>query len=99
MKGQVNNKLTTGGDIMYDYGKLYQSILGYDAILYGDNINSIYSNKIKEEFENILRKKNIDLCHLKIITFSLVIGTLHFIKSLDIKHKVWLFIINNFLSF
>ena len=99
MKGQVNNKLTTGGDIMYDYGKLYQSILGYDAILYGDSINSIYSNKIREEFENILRKKNINICHLKIITFSLVIGTLHSIKTLDIKHKVWLFIINNFLSF
>jgi capsule biosynthesis phosphatase len=35
MKGQVDGILTTGGDPMYDYGKLYQSILGYDCVLNG----------------------------------------------------------------
>jgi hypothetical protein len=39
MKGQVDNILTTNGDIYYDYGKLYQSILGYDIILNKNNLN------------------------------------------------------------
>ena len=30
----VYDMLTTNGDIYYDYGKLYQSILGYDLVLH-----------------------------------------------------------------
>lgn len=33
MRGKIHNKLTTKGDRLYDYAKLYQSILGLDYIL------------------------------------------------------------------
>ena len=32
-RGQVGNVVTMAGDIFYDYAKIYQSLLGYDAIL------------------------------------------------------------------
>jgi len=50
MKGQINGKLNTGGDIMYDYSKLYQSILGYDLILYGHSIDENYKNELQNIF-------------------------------------------------
>lgn len=89
MKGQINGRLTTGGDMMYDYGKLYQSILGYDAILYGHSIDETYSIELRTQFENLIIAKGILLDDLRIITFSLVIGTLHFIDNKIKKLNVW----------
>lgn len=98
MKGQVNGKLTTGGDIMYDFGKLYQSILGYDLILYDHNIDENYKNELQNIFETIIINKNISLEDLKIVTFSLVIGTIHSIQKDTIKHNVWKWIKKTFIS-
>jgi capsule biosynthesis phosphatase len=92
MKGQVNNILTTGGDKLYDYAKLYQSFLGYDAVLYGDTISDIYRNKMADIFLREAKKRGIDEHTIKIITYSLVIGTLHSISNIDAKHRVWHFI-------
>jgi len=90
MKGKVDNIFTTSGDIMYDYGKLYQSILGYDKILYNYTYKeNEYSLKIKEYFHNELHTRNINLENLKTVTFSLTMGTMHFIKDLEAKKRVW----------
>lgn len=50
MRGLVGNKLTIYGDIFYDYAKIYQSIIGYDAILSGTKISSIYTKRNIEIF-------------------------------------------------
>jgi hypothetical protein len=92
MRGQLNNKLTTGGDRMYDYGKLYQSILGYDAALYGDTIPHEYTQKIKNIFIREIEKRNISLKDLRNITISLMIGTFHAIEKETDKLNVWNFI-------
>jgi capsule biosynthesis phosphatase len=98
MKGKMDNIFTTSGDIMYDYGKLYQSILGYDKVLYNyENKETEYTLKIKEIFYKELEYRNINLEHLKIVTFALTIGTLHFIKDLDSKERVWRWINKTFL--
>jgi len=34
MKGQVYGELSLNGDMYYDYGKMYQSLLGYDLVLH-----------------------------------------------------------------
>lgn len=89
MKGQVNHVLTTSGDVLYDYGKLYQSILGYDLAIYDNEIPTEYQNKIRSSFLLEIEKRKINLFHLKIITFSLVIGTFYFIKEEKTKQRVW----------
>lgn len=56
MRGQQGDQLTIYGDIFYDYGKIYQSITGYDEIL----LNKIVSQKYKQNILNIFEKFIID---------------------------------------
>lgn len=88
MKGKIYNKLTLNGDIYYDYGKLYQSILGYDNVLYNDKIDEEYKKEIQEYFEKIVIDIGIDIKKLKIITFGLVIGTLKYINK-ENRKRIW----------
>lgn len=96
MKGKVYNTYTTGGDRIYDYAKLYQSLLGYDCIL---NTVPLPSNSsiLLSYFEGELYKHNILIDDLKIVTFSLVIGTLHAIDDTKIKGDIWEWIKTVFL--
>ena len=96
MKGQLLEMLTTGGDRLYDYGKIYQSLLGYDAILYGDTINETYKNKMISIFLKETTKRSISLTDLKHVTVSLMMGTLHSIKDFNKKQCVWKFVTSFF---
>jgi len=96
MKGQVNGQLTTGGDRLYDYGKLYQSILGYDAVLYNDSLSEIYRRSIETIFIRELQKRSIDLQQLKAVTASLIIGTFHVIENSATKERIWAFLKDTF---
>lgn len=89
MKGKVYNTYNTGGHIYYDYGKLYQSFLGFDEIIYGDTIDITYKNKMKTYFENYVEKNGINLNDLKTITLSLIIGTFPFISNENTKINLW----------
>jgi capsule biosynthesis phosphatase len=92
MKGQVNGRLCIGGDVLYDYGKLYQSFLGYDAAIYGDTIDVTYKEAMMNIFVREVEKRGISLANLKSVTNSLIIGTLPFIKEGPVKERVWTFI-------
>ena len=48
MRGKINNKSTLQGDWLYDWAKLYQSIIGYDFILLNKEIDKDYINKMKD---------------------------------------------------
>uniref|UniRef100_A0A6C0B873 Nucleotidyl transferase domain-containing protein n=1 Tax=viral metagenome TaxID=1070528 RepID=A0A6C0B873_9ZZZZ len=90
MKGQVDGILTTHGDVYYDYGKLYQSIIGYDLILNDCKINRLYIEKTKNYFLEKCKKEGLDLNYLKYVTKSLIFGTFHFLnKSTQIKENIW----------
>jgi hypothetical protein len=89
MRGRLDSSLTMGGDVMYDYCKLYQSILGYDLILYNDTVSDTYKEQVKGYFFDELRLRNINETHLHSITFSLIIGTLYAIESKDVQKQVW----------
>jgi len=89
MRGRLDSSLTMGGDIMYDYSKLYQSILGYDLILYNDTVSDTYKEQVKGYFFDELRLRSINETHLHSITFSLIIGTLYAIESKDVQKQVW----------
>jgi hypothetical protein len=89
MRGKMNNGLfTTGGDKLYDYAKMYQSILGYDCVLNNKPIPE-NNGELRAFFETELIRRNICVEDLRSITFSLVIGTLHSIESLETKTLVW----------
>ena len=96
MKGVVDGVLTTGGDRLYDYGKLYQSFLGYDSVLNGDNLPRNHK-ELLDHFMQHLHKRHISNEDLRSVTFALVVGTLPFIESPDAKQGVWKWIKDTFM--
>ena len=93
MRGRINTVMTTNGDPLYDFGKLYQSFLGYDIALW-DNYTS-YTSEMRElckMYELELSKRGISLEYLKSVTNCLIIGTLPFIESNEKKKEIWNFL-------
>lgn len=74
MRGKQGDILSIEGDWLYDWAKLYQSLIGYDKILMGKIINETYEKKMIDYFETYFIKlySEKDLCNLKIITNSLL---------------------------
>lgn len=74
MRGKLGNTLTVFGDWLYDWAKLYQSLIGYDEILHNVEIDIIYKNKMIEYFRNKFTTKysGKDFENLRMITKSLL---------------------------
>jgi capsule biosynthesis phosphatase len=92
MKGQVDNILTTNGDAYYDYGKLYQSILGFDLILHKDSIDQPYIQANKDYFLSKCEEHNLNIPYLKMVTKSLVFGVFHSLPQFSPNENIWDFI-------
>jgi capsule biosynthesis phosphatase len=76
MRGSVDNILTLNGDIYYDYGKLYQSIVGLDMIIHSVKIDHEYINSIKEIYLNKCVDLGLNIEYLKYVTKSLIFGSI-----------------------
>ena len=74
MRGKVGDKLTIYGDWLYDWAKIYQSIIGYDEILISKFIDKLYKENIidifKKYFVSRFSEENFE--NLKMITKSLI---------------------------
>jgi hypothetical protein len=62
--------LTICGDCMYDYAKIYQSLIGYDLILLNKEIGWSYQKLLLETFESYFTETQI--AEIKLITASLL---------------------------
>jgi capsule biosynthesis phosphatase len=91
MKGQVDGVLTTNGDKYYDYGKLFQSILGYDLFLNNNDVDNFYITEMKEYFLKKCFCHGLNIEYLKYVTKSLIFGVFHSIdkEQIKIKEKIW----------
>lgn len=74
MRGKLDNTYTIFGDILYDYAKIYQSLIGYDEILLDISVNINYKTKLINCFNTyICEKYNSEILeNIKIITDSLL---------------------------
>lgn len=74
MRGKVGDKLTIYGDWLYDWAKIYQSIIGYDEVLLSKCIDKKYKQRIIDVFNKyfIAISSNEDFDNLKLITKSLI---------------------------
>ena len=52
MRGKLGDKETIYGDYLYDWAKLYQSLLGYDLILQEKEVSNNYKKNLIECFDN-----------------------------------------------
>ena len=91
MKGQVDDVLSLGGDKYYDYGKLLQSIVGYDLILNGCHVSPLYIETMKEWFYKRCRERGLNVDYLRYVTKGLLFGTFHFMNKYaeKTKQKIW----------
>jgi capsule biosynthesis phosphatase len=94
MRGMIDDILTLNGDIYYDYGKLYQSILGYDLVLNGNASRDAYFQEMKTYFLQKCSAKGLNIDFLTYVSKGLVFGTMPFISHYDndVKKNVWDFI-------
>jgi aminoglycoside phosphotransferase len=91
MKGQVDGVLSLNGDKYYDYGKLLQSVLGYDLIINDCIIDDDYITFIQEYFFQKCKEIQLDIEFLKVVTLSFLFSNIYFIDTSK-KLKVWAFI-------
>jgi hypothetical protein len=78
MRGRIGRTLTTCGDIYYDYAKLYQSFLGYDAVLYGDSIDASQLAFMQSLFEAQIVRRDLDMAHVRGLCFVLMASSFGF---------------------
>lgn len=74
MRGKQGDTLTIYGDWLYDWAKIYQSLIGYDEILLSKEISENYKIKMIQIFKDyFINKFSLDdFNNLKIITKSLL---------------------------
>jgi len=90
MKGQVNGVFTINGDRYYDYGKLYQSVIGYDLILNNVLPDEEYMLKMHGYFIQKCNENGLNIPYLKQVTKSLLFGNFSFIDKPDeTKQNIW----------
>jgi len=72
MRGIVNNTMSIYGDIMYDFAKIYQSLIGYDEIMHDifltNNNSTIFIEKLFNFVKNTYGEEYI--YYIKMITYS-----------------------------
>ena len=74
MRGKIGNQLSIYGDWLYDWSKIFQSLIGYDEILMNKNISLNYKKDLINYFKNYFIKEysEQDFNNLKLITKSLI---------------------------
>jgi capsule biosynthesis phosphatase len=92
MRGRIGDLLTTGGDRYYDYAKLYQSFVGYDAVLYGEAIPTTYQSAMMNVFETQVTERGLNLQHIRKVALVLMAGTFFGIGSKVTRERMgaWL---------
>ena len=51
MRGKLGNDLTIYGDFLYDWAKLYQSLIGYDKVMSNKTISLTYESTMIKCFQ------------------------------------------------
>jgi hypothetical protein len=91
MRGCIGNCLSLAGDPNYDYAKLYQSILGYDYVLYDkiENYDTEYKESLLTYYKRLLGAKKIAFEDIHLLTIMLILGNIPFIECDQKKKAVW----------
>lgn len=74
MRGKLGTKLSVCGDHLYDWAKLFQSLVGYDEVLDGTKVGRTYKASMIDAFEKHIKEflSDREIQMTKIITKSLL---------------------------
>ena len=78
MRGRVGDALTILGDQMYDWAKVYQSLIGYDQIMQGAQVQQEYAACMLDAFEQFVCRELSPraLQDIRLLTKSLLFSLL-----------------------
>ena len=100
-RGTMGNSMTLYGDILYDYAKIYQSLIGYDEILYDKKVEYNYSKiMITTFFEFCTTQMNFnseDIENIKLISASLLFTLIPLHNDIN-KNKKYYRLINKLIK-
>ena len=82
MKGKLGDRFTLAGDRMTDWAKLYQSVLGFDFYLNGEEYGGLYENECRAMLEKVLPFP-IDDPVFEAVTACCVLKTFSFFSKTD----------------
>ena len=90
MKGDISGTLSTNGDPLTDYCKIYQSLCGFDYIVNDLEIDEKYLANLREHYLKRLNSIGYEIKIVKAITSCLVAKTISFFES-NSKYKkdIW----------
>jgi capsule biosynthesis phosphatase len=93
MRGKQGDEVTLYGDVYYDFAKIYQSLIGYDNILNGIEIDDAYRSELVIYFESMISKEVLE--KIKLITASLLISMLPLHDDDETKFNKYIKLIEN----
>ena len=93
MRGKQGDEVTLYGDVYYDFAKIYQSLIGYDNILNGIEIDDAYRSELVTYFENMISKEVLE--KIKLITASLLISMLPLHDDDEVKFNKYIKLIHD----
>lgn len=89
MRGHVGTLLTTNGDAGYDYGKLCQSLLGFDEAVFSlRRVPHAYRMGLLRAFAECLRKARVSPASVLDVAICLIAGTLPF-SAAAVRTDLW----------
>ena len=79
MRGRIGNTLTLNGDPLYDYAKVYQSLLGFDEVIFGlEHVDAEYRNYVFSLFLGHLRARNVNTDDVVLLALCNMVGSIPF---------------------
>lgn len=93
MRGKQGDEVTLYGDVYYDFAKVYQSLIGYDNILNGIEIDDAYRSELVTYFESMIDEKVLE--KIKLITASLLISMLPLHEDDEVKFNKYIKLIHD----
>ena len=79
-----NNNPTVFGDIMYDYAKIYQSVMGYESIVLEKSIDEEYLIKFEKKLLNSLPESHHPFLRVSVIGLFFTLIPLHYNSQCEI---------------
>lgn len=96
MRGLVGDVYTPYGMDLYDYAKIYQSLIGYDEIMMDKRMKISYKDSLISFFENTIPKNFIE--DIKIVTASLLFSLIPLHNEVD-KFEKYIILGKKLISF
>jgi len=79
MRGLIGDTLTLNGDPLYDYAKVYQSLLGFDEVVFGlEPVDTAYRSHLVSIFLGHLRLRNVNPDDVFLLTLCNMVGSIPF---------------------